>query len=85
VFYVTLCRLPRRLGPQERGARLRDSYQAALKLTRHGAAPDERPEKERGVAGFIVSPAERRLILMKRGLLTRAYSAAGRIRPAKRP
>jgi hypothetical protein len=76
-FYVTLRRLARELSPQQREAELHDSYSAALDALAVSELewPDERPEKERGVPGFLVSPAERRVILAKRGLFKSLYAA----------
>lgn len=62
------------------------SYQRALAATDDAPAADERPtfdgrpDKERGVPGFLVSPAEKRVILIKRALLSRMYSMVRRCR-----
>lgn len=81
-FYVTLRRLGRELSPEQRQAEVHDSYAPA----RHALAtseaqwPYEQSQKERGVAGFLVSPAERRVILAKRGLFRGLYSLVRRLR-----
>lgn len=80
-FYVTLRRLGRGLSPAQRDAELHDSYSAALAALAVSQSewPDERPEKERGVPGFLVSPAERRVILAKRGLFKSLYALTRRV------
>jgi hypothetical protein len=80
-FYVTLRRLARGLSPQRRREELHDSYSAALSALAASELvwPYERPQKERGVAGFLVSPAEQRVILAKRALLRRLYVLARRV------
>lgn len=81
-FYVTLQRVTRALSPQERRDQLHRSYDAA-RDTLTAAAP-ERPNSQpvdgRGVPGFLISPAERRVVLAKRAVLERTYSAARRLR-----